>query len=58
MKKGECPNCYYVLQFSDDLILGEVVECPDCSLTLEVAEITGEKVVLRKGEMEEEDWGE
>ncbi len=56
--KATCPECYYEFEVDNEVMLGEVIECPDCGIELEVIEIKEEEVVLQKAESEEEDWGE
>jgi len=52
----ECPECAAAITLADDLILGEILECPDCGLELEVRGLDPVEVDLAPEE--EEDWGE
>ncbi|MHA1820965.1 MAG: lysine biosynthesis protein LysW [Promethearchaeota archaeon] len=57
-RKCECPACYFEFDVDDDVIVGEVINCPDCGVDLEVVEINGDQVKCKEAEMSEEDWGE
>ncbi|MCD6451993.1 MAG: lysine biosynthesis protein LysW [Acidobacteria bacterium] len=52
----ECPICGANLSLSDDLMVGELIECPDCGTELEVKSIN--PLFLAEAPQEEEDWGE
>ena len=56
--KVSCCECYFEFEIEDDVMLGEIIECPDCGIELEVIEVKNSGVVLQKAEAEEEDWGE
>lgn len=58
MKKATCVECYFEFEVDDDVMLGEVIECSDCGIELEVIKIKDKEVALQKAEAEEEDWGE
>jgi alpha-aminoadipate carrier protein LysW len=50
-----CPEC--AAEFTlDDVMEGEIVDCPECGVELEV--ISVEPLVLELAPEEEEDWGE
>jgi len=55
--KGTCPICGEEI-IIDDPVIREILDCPYCSNSLEVAEITEDKVHFILAEMEGEDWGE
>jgi alpha-aminoadipate carrier protein LysW len=58
MKTGICcPECEAPVDLADDVMGGEIVECPECGLELEVVE-EGEAYRLQLAPQEEEDWGE
>jgi len=42
----------------DDVMVGEIVSCPDCGLELEVKSVEGGNVELEKLSIEKEDWGQ
>jgi alpha-aminoadipate/glutamate carrier protein LysW len=52
---AHCPECDAVINL-DDVMLGEIIVCPDCGVDLEVTSLTPAEVTLAP--MEEEDWGE
>ena len=58
MVQSECPDCLAEIDLPDDLMVGEIVSCPDCGLELEVESIEEGKVELQKLVIEKEDWGE
>ena len=50
-----CPEC--AAEFTlDDVMEGEIVDCPECGVELEV--ISVEPLALELAPEEEEDWGE
>jgi len=42
----------------DDVVIGEIVDCPDCGLELQVKEIKDDIPCLEELKIEKEDWGE
>jgi len=56
--KATCPECAAEFETPNDVVIGEIVSCPDCGLELEVTEIKADKVVLKIVQVEGEDWGE
>lgn len=58
VKKGSCPSCYYEIEVDDNVILGEILECPDCAAELEVVKIEKNSVQLDMAEEVDDDWGE
>lgn len=52
---GHCPECDAEIELNDPLE-GEIVDCPDCGVELEVVSI--EPLTLELAPEEEEDWGE
>jgi alpha-aminoadipate carrier protein LysW len=56
MNEINCLECGATVQAEADLIIGEILECPDCSVELEVVQISPLSVELAP-EIEE-DWGE
>ena len=57
-KKAICPECYFEFEVDENVILGEVLTCDDCTVDLEIIEIGNDEVKLQLAEVEEEDWGE
>lgn len=58
MAKVICPDCAAEFDVPDDVMVGEIVSCPDCGLDLEVEKVEGNTVELQKISIEKEDWGE
>ncbi len=53
---AECPECAADVSLPDDAVMGEIVQCPDCNLELEIISLDPPK--LAQAPEEEEDWGE
>ncbi len=51
-----CPVCEADVPLEDDVVMGELIECPECGSELEVVSL--EPVELDEAPEEEEDWGE
>ena len=51
-----CPECAGATPLGDDVLLGEIVQCPDCGLELEIVALT--PLALAPAPEVEEDWGE
>ena len=51
-----CPECDARVPLTDDVATGEIVQCPDCAVELEVRTLNPVSVDLAPAE--EEDWGE
>ncbi len=58
MVKVVCPDCTAEFDVPDDVMVGEIVSCPDCGLDLEVEKVEGSNVEIQKIAIEKEDWGE
>lgn len=52
----ECPECAATVPLQDDVVEGEIVQCAECGVELEVVIDGG--IALRLAPEEEEDWGE
>lgn len=52
---GTCPECAAEVELNDPLE-GEIVDCPDCGVELEVTGV--DPLILELAPEEEEDWGE
>lgn len=52
----ECPECAGTVSLAEDVIAGEIVQCPECGVELETVEGSPWSVV--RAPEEEEDWGE
>ena len=53
-----CPDCLAEINVSDDVMVGEIIECLYCGLELEVEKIEGGKIEAQRLAREKEDWGE
>lgn len=51
-----CPECDALITLRDDTLEGEIVQCPDCGVELEVLNLDPPELDLAPAE--EEDWGE
>ncbi len=51
-----CPECEADIPIPDGTIEGEIIQCPDCGVELEV--ISLDPPMLDLAPEEEEDWGE
>ena len=55
-KIAECPECAADVDLLDDVMEGEIVQCGECGLELEVVNLAPPTLALAPEE--EEDWGE
>jgi alpha-aminoadipate carrier protein LysW len=53
---GRCIECDAEVQLSADVVEGEIVECRECGVELEVVSVA--PLALDRAPEEEEDWGE
>lgn len=56
MSEVSCPECVADVALEDDVVMGEIIVCPDCGVDLEVTSL--EPAAVDLAPMEEEDWGE
>jgi alpha-aminoadipate carrier protein LysW len=56
MDMAECPVCGAEIEFTEDTVLGELLECSDCGTELEVTGLDPDE--LSEAPQEEEDWGQ
>ncbi|RLF16029.1 MAG: lysine biosynthesis protein LysW [Thermoprotei archaeon] len=56
--KVKCPECGGDIPVPDDVVVGEIVSCPDCGQEYEVYELGPEGPKIRQAEVAAEDWGE
>ena len=54
--KVECPECAGEVTLQEDVLISEIMQCPDCGVELEVMSLNPPKV--ETAPEEEEDWGE
>lgn len=52
----ECPVCGAIVTLGSDTLVGELKQCPDCGIELEV--VKKNPFVLEEAPQEEEDWGQ
>lgn len=52
----KCPECDAIIVTPDNVEVGEVIVCPECSIELEVKNIDPMELVV--AESSDEDWGE
>ncbi|MBS7287436.1 MAG: lysine biosynthesis protein LysW [Candidatus Freyarchaeota archaeon] len=55
--KATCPECYFEFDVEGEVMIGEIIDCPDCGMELEVVSIDEDKIILQTVSVEE-DWGE
>lgn len=55
-KQAECPECAADVALPDDVMEGEIIQCPDCGVELELIKLS--PPTLELAPEEEEDWGE
>lgn len=53
---GTCPECEAEIILEAGTLTGEIVDCPECGVELEVVNLT--PITLALAPKEEEDWGE
>ncbi len=51
-----CIECAGIVPLASDVVLGEIVQCPDCGVELEVVSL--EPFAVELAPEVEEDWGE
>ena len=56
MRTVTCIECAGDVPLTEDVMVGEIVECPDCGVELEVREV--EPLTVELAPEIEEDWGE
>ncbi len=55
-RQSTCPECGSEIPIAADTVKGEILQCGDCSVELEVINI--EPLEIAPAPEEEEDWGE
>lgn len=56
MNNANCPECDATVTFAEEPMPGEIIECPECGVELEVVEV--DPLALELAPEVEEDWGE
>jgi alpha-aminoadipate carrier protein LysW len=51
-----CPECAADITLGNDTLQGEIIQCPECGVELEVISLN--PIALDLAPEEEEDWGE
>jgi|TARA_B100001750_G_scaffold145769_1_gene116444 alpha-aminoadipate carrier protein LysW len=54
----KCQDCDATMKILDDVVVGEIIGCPDCGNEFEVSKIDSNNVTLSPAESVGEDWGE
>lgn len=54
--KAECPVCAAEIEMPKDTVAGELTDCTDCGVELEVTDI--DPLTFAEAPQEEEDWGQ
>ena len=57
MVNGNCPECNFQLNMEGPRE-GEVLECGDCGVELEILQVVNSSIELEVAPNTEEDWGE
>ncbi|MEM7034501.1 MAG: lysine biosynthesis protein LysW [Chloroflexota bacterium] len=55
-KTAECPECAAEITLPDDVVEGEILQCAECELEIEVISLN--PIKLEEAPEEDEDWGE
>lgn len=55
-RQSPCPECGFELTIATDTVKGEILQCGDCGMELEVINL--EPLEIAPAPDEEEDWGE
>jgi alpha-aminoadipate carrier protein LysW len=56
MPSTECLECGGDVPFASNVLLGEIAQCPDCGVELEV--LNANPIAVALAPQVEEDWGE
>jgi alpha-aminoadipate carrier protein LysW len=56
--KIECKECGAEMSAPDDVVVGEILTCPECGADFEIASKTAESIELKSAESIGEDWGQ
>ena len=54
----ECQECGAEISVPEDVVIGEILTCPDCGAEYEIASKVEEKIELKPAERVGEDWGQ
>jgi alpha-aminoadipate carrier protein LysW len=53
-----CTDCGRVIELTNEVSVGEIIECPDCGLEYVATEIENGQLALKELTLKGEDWGE
>lgn len=56
--KVECKDCGAEIGVAQDVMVGEIITCPDCGADFEIVVKDGESVEIKPAESVGEDWGQ
>ncbi len=56
--KTLCKECGGDIKVPDDVVVGEIIGCPDCGTDFEVFKIDKNEISIKTAETVGEDWGE
>ncbi len=57
-KKTSCIECGADIGVPGDVVVGEIITCPDCGTDFEVSKVEAKDVSIKPAETVGEDWGE
>lgn len=53
-----CKECGGDIKVPDDVVVGEIITCPDCGTDFEVIKVEKDNISIKTAETVGEDWGE
>jgi alpha-aminoadipate/glutamate carrier protein LysW len=56
--KVECKDCGAEISVGQDVMVGEIITCPDCGADFEIVVKEGASVEIKPAESVGEDWGQ
>jgi alpha-aminoadipate carrier protein LysW len=56
--KVECKDCGAEINLAQDVMVGEIITCPDCGADFEIVVKEGASVEIKPAESVGEDWGQ
>jgi len=54
----ECKDCGAEIDAAQDVMVGEIITCPDCGADFEIVLKKGESIEIKPAETVGEDWGQ
>jgi alpha-aminoadipate carrier protein LysW len=54
----DCTDCGGMIDIPEDVLIGEIISCPDCGLDYVVEADESGLLILKELTIEGEDWGE